>query len=237
MVVIAVAGVLVAGCGSGDSPPSASTTTPEPAAATPTPTPAHADRRAASRRATRAPCVEYYGGGEAPVPTRLGRRGRVPPAAAPGDRRIGDTITLTGTNIGVRLDTTVTGSSTPLETAQSPRAGQSLCRRRPAAGQHRHRHPRQPARERAPALRPAVQPSPSSASRRTARTASTGIVRIEVGPQARGCLLFEVPESAAPAAAPARARARAGRRRRPLEAGLMLRNSTCAWSNTGAIVL
>ena len=82
MVVMAVLGVLAAGCGSGDVGRRRRRSPPSP----PRPLPRRRPPPSRSRRATRAPCASSTAAATRPSPP-AGRRGRVPPAAAPGDRR------------------------------------------------------------------------------------------------------------------------------------------------------
>ena len=192
MVVMAVMGVLVAGCGSEDSPPSASTAAPEPAGHP------HRGHRRAVREGTlarRARVLRRRRGARFPGHRR---RGRVPPAAATGhgrDRRHDHADRHQHRRPAAHHGDRPHG---PGHGGPPAARGDALRRRRPGAREHRHRHPRQRPRERAPALRPAGRRRRCSASRRTARTASTGTVRIEVGEKASGCLLFQVPEIAEP---------------------------------------
>ena len=66
---------------------------------------------------------EFYGGGDAPVPPSSDVEAEYHQPPRPATGAIGDTITLTGTNIGVRLRTTVTGLVDSAETSESPRPG------------------------------------------------------------------------------------------------------------------
>jgi hypothetical protein len=118
-----------------------------------------------------------------------------PPRPASG--RVGDTITLTGTNIGVRLRTTVTGLVDPATSTESPRPGMryvGVPLRLRSTGIAIHEGPLQGARLRYPggAAKPLLGVK-AGCSR-----GFDGNVRIDVGLRARGCLLFEVPENAEP---------------------------------------
>ena len=193
-VLIGVLAVVFAGCGSNDSEKSAAkaAATPEATAtAMPTPTPEPFEK--GHSRAVR----KFYGGGEAPVPpgSDVEAEYHQPPRPATGG--IGDTITLTGTNIGVRLRSTVTGLIDPARATESPGPGM--------------RYVGVPLRLRSTGI--AVHDSPLENARlRHARGVAKpvlgveagcsngfdGTVRIDVGHQARGCVLFEVPEDARP---------------------------------------
>ena len=102
-----------------------------------------------SRRATTPRCAPTTAATKArtPIDGDVEAEYHQPPRPATGG--IGDAITLTGTNIGVRLRTTVTGLVDPARDLRIAAARDALCRRGPAASQHRHRHPRRPAPERA----------------------------------------------------------------------------------------
>ena len=191
---IAVLGVL-AGCGSGDSGTSASTSTPEPAATTAAPaTPTAEPFEKGHSRAVR----EYYGGGEAPVPPEADIEAEYHQPPRPATGGIGDTITLTGTNVGVRLRATVTGVDDQVTAARPPRAGTryvGVDLRLESTGIAVHDSPLQNAllhygsgKEAPPVL--GVEAGCSNGF--------DGTVRIDVDGRARGCLLFEVPESARP---------------------------------------
>jgi hypothetical protein len=193
MVVMAVLGVLVAGCGSGDSPPSAATVTPEPAEATPAPTATAEPFEEGHSRAVR----EFYGGGDAPVPPGSDVEAEYHQPPRPATGAIGDTIKLTGTNIGVRLETTVTGLVDPAETASPPPAGDryvGVDLRLVSTGIAIHDSPLESARLRydGGAAKPVLG---------VKADCSHGFdttVRIEVGAKASGCLLFQVPGGAEP---------------------------------------
>ena len=145
-----------------------------------------------------------------------------PPRPATG--AIGDTITLTGTNIGVRLDTTVTGLVDPAEASRPPRRREALRRRRPAAATARGSPSTTAALESARLRYDGGAAEPVLGVKADCSNGFEDVVRIDVGLKARGCLLFQVPDLRAPASVPARTRAGAGRGRRPLEAALMWRN-------------
>jgi hypothetical protein len=194
--VAAVFLVLVAGCGGDDAPRAASTT---PEATTPTPTATATATVTAEpfekghSRAVR----EYYGGGEAPVPPEADIEAEYHQPPRPATGAIGDTITLTGANIGVRLRTTVTGLVDPVGAARRPDAGKrhvGVGLRLKSTGIAVHDSPLQSARLRyaggAAEAVPGVEAECSNGF--------DGAVRIDVGDEARGCLLFQVPESARP---------------------------------------
>jgi hypothetical protein len=189
---IAVLAVLSVGCGSGDGAPAAATAltaTPTPTV-TPEPEAEH-DFEKGHSRAVR----EYYGdvhGPEAGVEAEYHQ----PPRPAAGG--IGDTITLTGTNIGVRLDVTVTGLIDPATAARRPREGMryvGVGLRTVSTGITIHDDVfndgllRYGAKGRARAVM-GVKADCSHGFQR--------VVRIDVGHRARGCVLFEVPSPARP---------------------------------------
>ena len=190
---IAVVAALAAGCGSGDDQEPAAAATP---VVTPTPT-ASSESEAehgfepGHSRAVR----EYYGdvhGPEAGVEAEYHQ----PPKPATGG--IGDTIVLTGSNIGVRQDVTVTKLIDPATTARRPRPG----KRYVAVGLRMESTGitildddlnegllRYGAHGRARAVL-GIKAGCSNGFQR--------MVRIDVGFGARGCVLFEVPRSARP---------------------------------------
>jgi hypothetical protein len=191
---VAVLAVIAAGCGSDDPEPSAaSERTPTPAApeaeavaAAPTWDPEHSD-------AVR----NYYGGGAGPplIDGDIEAEYHQPPRPATGG--IGDTITLTGTNIGVRLRATVTGLVDPVRTTESPGAGMryvAVGMRLRSTGVAIH-----DTEIRSALLRyDGGEAQLVHGVRSECSNGFEGTVRIEVGLRARGCLLFELPESAAP---------------------------------------
>jgi hypothetical protein len=188
---MAMLAVLAAGCGSGDAEPSAATrptATPTPAA-TPEPEAGH-DFEKGHSRAVR----KFYGdvhGPEAGVEAEYHQPPR-PPAGG-----IGDTITLTGSNIGVRFDVTVTGLIDPAATARRPRPGMRYVGvgvELVSTGITVHEDEidgllRYGARGRVRAMT-GVKAGCSNGFQR--------VLRIDVGLSARGCLLFQVPASARP---------------------------------------
>jgi hypothetical protein len=189
--VIGVLGVLVVGCGSDAAPPTASTSTPEPVAPTPVATAEPFEK--GHSRAVR----EYYGGGDAPVSPHgdVEAEYHQPPRPATGG--IGETITLTGTNIGVRLRVTVTAVTDPVEASRAPRAGKryvAVGLRLRSTGIAIYDGPLTNARLRYPggAAKPAtgVKAECSHGFQRT--------LRIDDQRPARGCLLFALPEDAEP---------------------------------------
>jgi hypothetical protein len=193
---IGVLAILIAGCGSSDSEKSAARPAPEAtaipeatAAATPTPEPFEKGHSRAVRK--------FYGGGEAPVPpgSDIEAEYHQPPRPATGG--IGDTITLTGTNIGVRLRTTLTGLVDPARATESPGPGMryvGVRLRLKSTGIAVYEGPLENAR-----LRYAGGVAePALGVKAACSHGFDGNVRIDVGLKAAGCLLFEVPENAAP---------------------------------------
>lgn len=195
-VVIVVLGVLVGACGSDDPPPRAASSTPEPVAD------AHGDEGEAIRgepfeeghtRAVR----KYYGGGEAPVAPEADIEAEYHQPPRPATGSIGDTITLTGTNIGVRLRATVTGLVEPVEASRPPDAGKryvGVGLRLRSTGIAIHDSPLENAllRYRGGAA------TPELGVKAECSRGFHDVLRIDdLGP-ARGCLLFAVPEHANP---------------------------------------
>jgi hypothetical protein len=189
-VLIGVLAILVAGCGSNDAEKSAAKPAPT---ATPVATPTPEPFEKGHSRAVR----EFYGGGEAPVPPGADVEAEYHQPPRPATGGIGDTITLTGTNIGVRLRATVSGLSDPAPTTESPGPGMryvGVRLRLKSTGIAIYEGPLQNAR-----LRHASRAAePVLGVKAACSHGFEGNVRIEVGLQARGCLLFEVPEKAEP---------------------------------------
>lgn len=189
---IAVLAALAAGCGSGDEVPSAATTptaTPTPAA-TPEPEAEHRFEKGHSRAVR-----EYYGDVHGPD-EGVEAEYHQPPRPATGD--IGDAITLTGSNIGVRLRVKLTGLIDPATAARPAREGMryvGVGLRMVSTGITIHDDVfndgllRYGANGRA---RP-VMGLKASCSHGFHR-----VVRIDTGRRARGCMLFQVPVSARP---------------------------------------
>ena len=191
---IAVLAVLAAGCGSGDDqePAAAATPVATPAPAT-SPEPA-ADAVDAYEPGHSRAVREYYGDVRSPE-EGVEAEYRQPPRPATGG--IGDTISLTGTNIGVRMDTTVTGLIDPAPAARQPRDGMRYVGvgvRLESTGMAilddvlndgLLRYGGGKAR--------AVTGVKARCSNGFQR-----IIRIDVGDDARGCMLFQVPSSARP---------------------------------------
>jgi hypothetical protein len=191
---IAVVAALAAGCGSGDDQEPAAATTP---VATATPTPAASAEPDAGHgyekghsRAVR----EYYGdlqGPEAGVEAEYHQ----PPRPATGG--LGDTITLTGTNIGVRLDVRVSRLIDPAAAARPPREGMryvGVGLRIESTGITNHDDMLDDALLRYGGGRArAVLGVKARCSNGFQR-----VVRIDVGDTARGCVLFELPAGARP---------------------------------------
>jgi len=199
--VIVVLAVLVAGCGSGD-PPRAASTTPEPAAPTETAADPHGHGGEAPRgepfekghsRAVR----KFYGGGEAPIAPEADVEAEYHQPPRPATGAIGDTITLTGTNIGVRLRTTVTGLVDPVEASRPAPDGKryvgvGLKLRSTGIAIHESELGNALLRYRGGAAEPTLGVE-AKCSR-----GFDGIVRIEDQGPVRGCLLFALPENAEP---------------------------------------
>jgi hypothetical protein len=187
---IAVLAAVAGGCGSDEPAPSAGTpaaneAAPEPAATVQGFEPGHSE-------AVR----EFYGGDEG-VPadpnSDVEAEFHQPPRPAVGG--IGDTITLTGLNIGVRIDVTLTRLVDPAETARPPRRGMryvGVALRMVSTGGANHESRLVSARLRygGRAAEP-VFGVEAKCSR-----GFDGVVVVEVGRRARGCLLLQVPERA-----------------------------------------
>ena len=192
---IAVLAALLAGCGSGDPQPRASngpTATPTPPPA-PEPEAEHGFQKGHSKAVRR-----YYGHehDEAEAHGSIEAEYHRPPHPATGGT--GDTITLTATNIGVRIRVTLEGLADPVAAARPPRDGL------------RHVGVRLRLRSTGIAI---LEDDLDNAlltygdGRRT--RAITGvkaecsngfhrIVRLDVSRRARGCVLFAVPAAARP---------------------------------------
>jgi hypothetical protein len=192
---VAVLVVIAAGCGSDDPQRSAAsepTATPtvsarEPAAAAPTWDPEHSD-------AVR----NYYGGGDGPPAIDGDIEAEYHQHPRPATGGIGDTITLTSTNIGVRLRVTVTRLVDPVRTTESPRAGMryvgvGLRLRNTGVAIHY-------SRLKSAFLRHGAGPPAPPVFGVKARCSNgfEGIVAIDDSAPARGCLLFQIPDSARP---------------------------------------
>jgi hypothetical protein len=191
---IRVLAVLTAGCGSNEAERPAAQATPEPAEATPTApaTTAEPFEKGHSRAVRR-----FYGGGKAPVPPDADIEAEYHQPPRPATGAVGDTITLTGTNIGVRLRTTVTGLVEPAETSRPPRAGKRFVGvglKLHSTGITIHESALESARLRyaGGAAKPALGVKAGCSH------GFDGSVRLDVGLRARGCLLFELPENAEP---------------------------------------
>ena len=191
---IAVLAALVGGCGS-DEPTASATPTPT---ATETPAPEAPPARQGFEKGHNAAVRAYYGGDEGPEPIDgdVEAEYHQPPRPATGG--IGDTITLTGTNIGVRLRATVTGLVDPARTTESPRAGMRYVGVRlhlRSTGIAIHDAPLQSALLSYGQGRSA---KPVLGVKASCSNGFEGTVRIEDRPPARGCMLFELPEGARP---------------------------------------
>jgi hypothetical protein len=186
---IAVLAAVAAGCGSDEPAPSAGTpaATAEPTATVQGFEPGHSD-------AVRS----FYGGAEG-VPadpnSDVEAEFHQPPRPAVGG--IGDTITLTGLNIGVRIDVTLTRLFDPARTARPPRDGMryvGVGLRMVSTGGAMHE-----SRLTSGRLRYGRRAAkPVFGNKATCSRGFDGIARVEVNRRARGCLLFQVPEDAQP---------------------------------------
>jgi hypothetical protein len=197
---IVVVAILVAGCGSDDSSPAASTTTP-----TPTPE-AVVDEHGHEGDAPRGEPFEkghsravrkYYGGGDAPVAPEADIEAEYHQPPRPAVGGIGDTITLTGTNIGVRLRTTVTRLIDPVEASRQPPPGKRYVGvelRLRSTGIAIHDAPI----EHALLRHPGGAARPAAGVKAACSHGFDGTVRIDDQRPARGCLLFALPEDADP---------------------------------------
>jgi len=194
---IAVSTALLAGCGSDDPEPSAATTP------TPTPTPAPeipAEVKEAHRFLKgHSPAVrDYYGGEDAPVSGESDVEAEYHQPPLPAGGGIGDTITLTGSNIGVRMRVTLTGVSDPVRASRPPRAGT-----RYVAVNLRLRSTGITIME-GELANALMQYGPGPGARPVLGVeagCSNGFqagLRVEVGPAVRGCMLFEVPTGKRP---------------------------------------
>lgn len=185
---IAVLAALAAGCGSNDDA--------EPDAATPTPA-ASPDSAAQQGLPTgyEAAVRAYYGDHSHADEGDVEAEYHQPPKPATGE--VGDTITLTGSNIGVRARVTVTGVKDNVEASEPPSDGTryvavdlrlrstgiTILEGQLANAELTYRGGRAQAVDGVEA------------------ECSNGFedeVRIEVGRSARGCLLFEVPSGRKP---------------------------------------
>jgi hypothetical protein len=185
---IAALAAFAAGCGSNQESPSAAPET----TATPTPEaviehhfePGHS-------RAVR----DYYGDahdGEAGVEAEYHQ----PPRPATGG--IGDAITLTGTNIGVRLAVTPMRIVDPADASRPARDGMrwvGVVLQLDSTGIAIHDDTLQDALLR---YGPGRAARPVLGVKAACSRGFDDVVRIDVGASARGCLLFQVPASARP---------------------------------------
>jgi hypothetical protein len=183
----------VAGCGSGDEQEPAAARTP---VATPAPTtsPEPAASSEGFEKGHSRGVREYYSP-LAPPDAGIEAEYHQPPHPATGG--IGDTITLTGTNVGVLLDVTVTGLA-DAATARRPRDGMrwvGVNLRMENNGIAIYDD----------ILNDGLLRYGANGKARTVlgvkADCSHGlqrIIRIDVGRTARGCVLFEVPASARP---------------------------------------
>ena len=184
---IAVLAVLTGGCGSND---------PEPDAATPAPT---ASPESASHEGLptgyEAAVRAYYGNEPHADEGDVEAEYHQPPKPAIGE--VGDTITLTGSNIGVRARVTVTGVKDAVKASEPPSDGT-----RYVAVDLRLRSTGITILEGQLANAELAYPGGrSEAVYGVEADCSNGFhesVRIEVGNSARGCVLFEVPTGRKP---------------------------------------
>jgi hypothetical protein len=186
---IAVLVAVAAGCGSNDPEPSAGpSATPAP------PIPEHVRAAHRFQKGHSAGVRAYYGAGEdtyAPGAGDVEAEYHQPPRPATGG--IGDAITLTGTNIGVRMRVTVLSVEDPVHTSRPARAGKRF-----VAVRLRMRSTGIAILE--GELRNAVvdygrgrqAPVVLGVKATCSRGFEAGI-RVEVGNSATGCVLFEVP--------------------------------------------
>jgi hypothetical protein len=195
---LAVLAAVATGCGSDDPAPAAATPTPTPTS-TPTPTATeepHAEEVHRFERGHNDAVRDYYGegheheGGAASIEAEYHQ----PPKPATADQ--GDAITLTGTNIGVRARVTVTGVTDPVRAARAPKPGKrfvavGLRLRTTGIAQLQDdlngilHHPGGKAKS----LLGVKAPCSNGLQ---------GFMGVDVGRTKRGCLVFELPESAQP---------------------------------------
>ncbi len=191
---VALAAV-ASGCGS-DEPSRAAAP-----AATPTPTPAATPEteehkpvfESGHNRAVR----EYYGsahsheGGTGSIEAEYHQ----PPKPATGE--VGDAITLTGSNIGVRVRVTVTGVTDPVTTARPPRPG----KRWVAVGLRLRTTGITILEDDLNNATVSYRGGKAQSVLGNKAPCSNGLqdyMRIDVARTKRGCLVFELPESARP---------------------------------------
>ncbi len=191
---IAVLAGLVAGCGSDESPSAATTPTPT---ATPTVS-AHAETEQGFEDGHAQAVRDYYGG-EAAAHTEDGdveAEYHQPPRPASGG--IGDTITLTGSNIGVRMRVTLTGLGDPVSASRPPRAGTRY------VGVNLRLKNTGIAIMEGELANALLDYGPGQGAKPVLGVeagCSNGLqagLRIEDGPPLRGCMLFEVPTGKRP---------------------------------------
>jgi len=191
---IAVLAALASGCGSSDPAPSAAREQTATATATATASPeAEAEHRfeAGHSRAVR----EYYGH-DAAAHDNIEAEYHQPPTPATGT--IGDTITLTGTNIGVRVRVTLTGLVDPAIASRPPRAGTryvGVNLRLRSTGITILEDELDNARL---TYAPRRRARPVRGVKAVCSHGFNRPVRIDVSRRARGCLLFEVPAGKQP---------------------------------------
>ena len=187
---IAVA-ALVAGCGSSDPAPSAATAPPT---ATPEPEP-ETEQHVFDKGHSRA-VREYYRHTGGDAQGNIEAEYHQPPKPATGG--IGDTITLTGTSIGLRIRVTLTGLVDPATPPRPPRGGTRY------VGAKRSLRNTGITKLEAPFTNASL----SFRGGRRARLASGvkagcsnglhEVVELDVSRRTRGCVLFQVPAGERP---------------------------------------
>jgi hypothetical protein len=190
---IAVLAALAAGCGADDPAPTAAPT-PAPTAA-PASTP-EGDAPKPKVAKSYAEAIRAYYGDAHVDPGDVEAEYHQPPRPARGG--IGDTITLTGSNIGVRIRVTVTGVADPVRASEPPGDG-----KRYVAVELRLRSTGITILEGNVANAVLTYGGGGTATPAPGVEAacSNGFhesMRIEVGNSAKGCVLFEVPTGRRP---------------------------------------
>jgi hypothetical protein len=189
-----------AGCGSSDPEPSAATTptpTPTPEPAAPQAKPAGYVFEKGHSKAVR----RFYAGAHAD-PADDGSNAAVeeeyhqPPKPATGG--LGDAITLTGTNIGVRIRVTPTAVVDPASAARPPRAGTRFVAVRLRMKSTGITILDSPVAEALLAYGGARKAEAVLGVKSECSNGFHDTIRVDVGNSARGCVLFEVPEGRQP---------------------------------------
>ena len=196
---IAVLAGLVAGCGADGPAPSARTTpTPTP---TPTATPAvnaHVEAEYGFEDGHSQAVRDYYGGDAAPHAEDGDVEAEYHQPPRPAGGGLGDTITLTGSNIGVPMRVTLTGLSDPVRASRPPRAGTRY------VGVNLRLLNTGIAIMEGELANALLDYGPGRGARPVLGVeagCSNGLqagLRIEDGPPVRGCMLFEVPAGKRP---------------------------------------